>query len=40
MLYSFWLLASGFWQSIHEGVIADLIRNLLKIKELPKAKGQ
>ena len=40
MQCSFWLLASGFWQSIHEGVIADLIRNLLKIKELPKAKSQ
>ena len=40
MQCSFWLLASGFWQSINKGVIADLIRNLLQIGGLPKAKSQ
>ena len=28
--FDFWFLASGFWQSLSQSVIADSIRNLLK----------
>ena len=36
MAIGLWLLAFGLWQSQSQGVIADLIRDLLKPRESQK----